>query len=95
MPEIKNHALARDQQMAVLHTGGAAGASSVLLILPRREDSTNKTQQSSKALPDGVVVAILCNMHGVGMRDLAYDIAQEFQTLKTDAYHRVQKVYQC
>ena len=45
----------RDDAFYVSHTGGAIGASSVLLVMP-------KPLKAEGALPHGVVVAILCNM---------------------------------
>lgn len=47
--------LARDDSFYVSHTGGAIGASSVLLIAP-------KPPNQGGPMPQGVVVAILCNM---------------------------------
>ena len=104
MPDVRSHAFSRDQPLTVLHTGGAVGASSILLIMPRRdradpaaggESNSKASTPTQEAPPRGVVVAILCNMQGVGLRDLAMDIAREFQDLKTDGPYRVQRVYQC
>ena len=47
--------MSRDDAFYVSHTGGAIGASSVLLVMP-------KPVKTEGALPQGVVVAILCNM---------------------------------
>ncbi|KAG0727165.1 Serine beta-lactamase-like protein LACTB, mitochondrial [Chionoecetes opilio] len=53
------------------HTGGAVGASSILLVLPQKEPSS--------AIPQGVVVAILTNMQGVRLYKVAYEIAELFE----------------
>jgi len=68
--------------------GGAIGASSVLLVAPspiKKEDR----------LPKGVVVAILCNMQGVGLNQLAADIAKCFEGLEVEKPAKVLKIYQC
>ena len=60
-------------------------------------------------LPQGVVVAILCNMQvlilfvtpsqsrlqGVGLNQLAVDIAKCFDGLDVEKPVKVQKIYQC
>ena len=56
----KNYGFCLDQQHYVTHTGGGIGASSVLLVAPQ-------APQEGGRLPQGVVVAILCNMQGVGL----------------------------
>ncbi|XP_053740733.1 serine beta-lactamase-like protein LACTB, mitochondrial isoform X1 [Synchiropus splendidus] len=56
----------------VSHTGGAVGASSVLLVLPTDEALDGQT------LPRGVVVTILMNVQGVGLKSTAFKIAHEF-----------------
>ncbi|CAB4008947.1 Hypothetical predicted protein, partial [Paramuricea clavata] len=78
LPEKHERGCCRDQQKAIAHSGGAVGASSILLILP---NSVNKnlfdvTQESP--LPNGVVVAILVNMGSVSLRRPALKIAQLF-----------------
>ncbi len=40
------------------HTGGAVGATSCLMIIPDRNNDSNKTNT-----PNGTVVAVLCNSH--------------------------------
>ena len=64
----------RDDFFYVSHTGGAIGASSVLLIAPKPvkyvlfvaflelESSCSFVCRQESMLPQGVVVAILCNM---------------------------------
>ncbi|XP_036431983.1 serine beta-lactamase-like protein LACTB, mitochondrial [Colossoma macropomum] len=60
----------------VSHTGGAVGASSVLLVLP---SETLQVPGQRVALPQGVVVAIITNMQSVGLNTTALKIAYEFE----------------
>ncbi|XP_074533137.1 serine beta-lactamase-like protein LACTB, mitochondrial isoform X2 [Halichoeres trimaculatus] len=60
----------------VSHTGGAVGASSVLLVLPSEE--INQCQKQTPLLPQGVVVTIITNMQSVGLNSTALKIAHEF-----------------
>ncbi|XP_059496095.1 serine beta-lactamase-like protein LACTB, mitochondrial isoform X2 [Stegostoma tigrinum] len=65
------------------HTGGAVGASSVLLLLPRRRPTG---ASEAGAPPHGVVVSILCNLQSVNLNSTALKIAFEFdkvQVVKT------------
>ena len=65
----------------VYHTGGAIGACSVLLILPRAEvkgrEKVNSTP-APRSAPQGVSVAIICNLQGINFEPVAFKIAQEF-----------------
>ena len=88
----KNYGYCMDQSHYVSHTGGAIGASSVLLVAPA--PSAAHPLDSSK-LPQGVVVAVLCNLQEVGLNKLAADVAGVFQGLDLDKPVRVHKVYQC
>ena len=59
----------------VSHTGGAVGASSVLLIVPGdRGDGEEKTVSPH----EGVVVAMICNLQEVGLYKTAVQIADLF-----------------
>ena len=87
-PASKQFGFCQDQHLYLTHTGGAVGASSVLLVAPR-------PAQDGAILPQGVVVAILCNMQGVGLNKLASDIATTFQGLELEKPAKVHKVYQC
>lgn len=60
----------------VSHTGGAVGASSVLLVLP---SETLKASGQTVTPPQGVVVAIMMNMQSVGLNTTALKIAHEFE----------------
>ncbi|XP_059087702.1 serine beta-lactamase-like protein LACTB, mitochondrial [Tigriopus californicus] len=93
-PEIHDYAYGRKQELTIYHTGGAVGGSSVLLICPK-ERKTEKGDQNEKGCPQGVVVTILCNLEGVSLTKLAMQIADEFQGLRTEAPHKVVKVYDC
>ncbi|XP_045133389.1 serine beta-lactamase-like protein LACTB, mitochondrial isoform X2 [Portunus trituberculatus] len=64
------HAFGRKSRRHALHTGGAVGASSVLLVLP---------QEPNGDVPQGVVVALLANMQGVSMSKVALEVAELFE----------------
>eukprot|EP00095_Tigriopus_kingsejongensis_P011445 maker-scaffold222_size251774-snap-gene-1.22 protein:Tk11445 transcript:maker-scaffold222_size251774-snap-gene-1.22-mRNA-1 annotation:"hypothetical protein BRAFLDRAFT_126051" len=83
-PELGEFAFGRNQKLAVFHTGGAVGASSVLYISPRDINHVQGDQVATSP-PHGVVVAILVNMEGVNLTQLASEIATEFQGLRTEA----------
>ncbi|KAK7117815.1 hypothetical protein R3I94_023139 [Phoxinus phoxinus] len=63
----------RSRRHYVSHTGGAVGASSVLLVLPRDQRTNQKLPP-----PQGVVVTIITNMQSVGLNTIALKIAQTF-----------------
>ncbi|CAL1595963.1 unnamed protein product [Knipowitschia caucasica] len=62
----------RERRHYVSHTGGAVGASSVLLVLPAEQE------EEGQQPPRGVVVTILTNMQSVGLNATALGIAQHF-----------------
>ncbi|XP_024136707.1 serine beta-lactamase-like protein LACTB, mitochondrial isoform X1 [Oryzias melastigma] len=62
----------RKRRHYVSHTGGAVGASSVLLVLPSDGADQNPVP------PRGVVVTIVTNMQSVGLNTTALKIALEF-----------------
>ncbi|XP_034542188.1 serine beta-lactamase-like protein LACTB, mitochondrial isoform X2 [Notolabrus celidotus] len=70
----------RKRRHYVSHTGGAVGASSVLLVLPSEE--INQCQGQTPLLPQGVVVTIIANMQSVGLNNTALKIAHEFDKAK-------------
>ncbi|XP_074150997.1 serine beta-lactamase-like protein LACTB, mitochondrial [Sminthopsis crassicaudata] len=73
----------RQQRHYASHTGGAVGASSVLLILP--EDlGVEPTDNRITIPPRGVIVTIICNMQSVGLNSTALKIALEFDKDKSD-----------
>ncbi|KAL1247708.1 hypothetical protein QQF64_023084 [Cirrhinus molitorella] len=65
----------RNRRHYISHTGGAVGASSVLLVLPRE---SGHTASQTRLPPQGVVVTIITNMQSVGLNSTALKIAQEF-----------------
>lgn len=69
----QNYGQCRVRRHYVSHTGGAVGASSVLLVLP------NETLEQKVTPPQGIVVAILANMQSVGLNNTALKIAHEFE----------------
>ncbi|XP_070277534.1 serine beta-lactamase-like protein LACTB, mitochondrial isoform X1 [Myotis yumanensis] len=71
----------RKQRHYASHTGGAVGASSVLLILPEELDAESVC---NKVPPRGVVVSIICNMQSVGLNGTALKIALEFDKDRSD-----------
>ncbi|KAG7473407.1 hypothetical protein MATL_G00095530 [Megalops atlanticus] len=72
----QKYGMCRNRRHYVSHTGGAVGASSVLLVLPSESDPP--------APPQGVVVTIITNMQSVGLNSTALKIAQEFDKAKGD-----------
>jgi Beta-lactamase. len=64
------------QKFAVGHTGGAVGASSVLLMLP--------DPHSSNTIPSGVAVAIITNLQGISLDHLALNVAALFCDAKNN-----------
>ncbi len=61
---------ASDQRFYVSHTGGAVGASSVLLIMPAA-----KQQDPNRLRTPNIVIAIVCNLQGVNLNRVALKIA--------------------
>lgn len=66
----------RSRRHYVSHTGGAVGASSVLLVLP--SETVQQPEGLTTALPQGIVVTIITNMQSVGLNSTALKIAHEF-----------------
>ncbi|XP_004485209.3 serine beta-lactamase-like protein LACTB, mitochondrial isoform X1 [Dasypus novemcinctus] len=71
----------RKQRHYASHTGGAVGASSVLLILPEELDGE---ATNNKIPPRGIIVSIICNMQSVGLNSTALKIALEFEKDRLD-----------
>ncbi|GAB5572398.1 serine beta-lactamase-like protein LACTB [Prionailurus iriomotensis] len=71
----------RKQRHYASHTGGAVGASSVLLVLPEELDAE---AINNKVPPRGIVVSIICNMQSVGLNSTALKIALEFDKDRSD-----------
>jgi serine beta-lactamase-like protein LACTB len=77
IPAANHPGFTREQRMYVSHTGGAVGASSVLLILPRL---CNMVVDAPP--PRGVCVAIIVNTQSVGLNKTALKIAQLFDSVE-------------
>ncbi|KAK2867400.1 hypothetical protein Q8A67_025517 [Cirrhinus molitorella] len=71
----------RNRRHYISHTGGAVGASSVLLVLPRE---SGHTASQTRLPPQGVVVTIITNMQSVGLNSTALKIAQEFDKVRDE-----------
>ncbi|XP_025246518.1 serine beta-lactamase-like protein LACTB, mitochondrial isoform X1 [Theropithecus gelada] len=71
----------RKQRHYASHTGGAVGASSVLLVLPEELDTETI---NNKIPPRGIIVSIICNMQSVGLNSTALKIALEFDKDRSD-----------
>ena len=65
----------RRRSFYVSHTGGAIGASSVLLVRPAPDDE-------HASAPRGVTVAIIMNMQGVNLNPLALKVASLFEEMR-------------
>uniref|UniRef100_A0A3P8TMR0 Lactamase, beta n=1 Tax=Amphiprion percula TaxID=161767 RepID=A0A3P8TMR0_AMPPE len=76
---LQKYGECRKRRHYVSHTGGAVGASSVLLVLPGED--TNQAQPP--VLPRGVVVTIIVNMQSVGLNSTALKIAHEFDKARS------------
>ncbi|XP_061450717.1 serine beta-lactamase-like protein LACTB, mitochondrial [Rhineura floridana] len=81
----QEYGFCRRQQRYTFHTGGAVGASSVLLILPEESDS-EAAKGGPLMPPHGVVVTIICNMQSVSLDSTALKIAMEFEKEKLAQY---------
>ncbi|XP_022610472.1 serine beta-lactamase-like protein LACTB, mitochondrial isoform X1 [Seriola dumerili] len=74
--KLQKYGQCRKRRHYVSHTGGAVGASSVLLVLPSEE--IDQCQGQRPLPPQGVVVTIVTNMQSVGLNSTALKIAHEF-----------------
>lgn len=79
--KLHKYGQCRKRRHYVSHTGGAVGASSVLLVLPSDEIEQHKGR--SPVLPQGVVVTIITNMQAVGLTSTALKIAHEFDRVRS------------
>ncbi|XP_071388289.1 serine beta-lactamase-like protein LACTB, mitochondrial isoform X1 [Centroberyx affinis] len=79
--KLQKYGQCRSRRHYVSHTGGAVGASSVLLVLPSEE--TVQCQGQTPVLPQGVVVTIITNMQSVGLNSTALKIAHEFDKARS------------
>ncbi|KAK6639306.1 hypothetical protein RUM43_007578 [Polyplax serrata] len=74
VPKQDNFGGVAETQFHVGHSGGAVGASSVLLIFPSKYEKKKEKLE----LPSGIVVAILANLENVSCASLGQKIANEF-----------------
>lgn len=79
--KLQKYGHCRKRRHYVSHTGGAVGASSVLLVLPAED--IEKCQGKSRHSPQGVVVTIMTNMQAVGLNTTALKIAHEFDKARS------------
>ncbi|XP_055365428.1 serine beta-lactamase-like protein LACTB, mitochondrial isoform X2 [Betta splendens] len=79
--KLQKYGECRKRRHYVSHTGGAVGASSVLLVLPCEEMCPSRGQ--APVLPQGVVVTIITNMQSVGLNNTALKIAQAFDKARS------------
>lgn len=79
--KLQKYGQCRKRRHYVSHTGGAVGASSVLLVLPSEE--IDECQGQTPLLPQGVVVTIITNMQSVGLNSTALKIAHEFDKARS------------
>nr|XP_034986384.1 serine beta-lactamase-like protein LACTB, mitochondrial [Zootoca vivipara] len=87
----QEYGFCRRQRRYAFHTGGAVGASSILLILPEEPDS-EASNSDPLVPPKGVVVTIICNMQSVSLNSTALKIAMEFEQDKL-AQHTVKSSF--
>lgn len=83
--QLQKYGQCRSRRHYVSHTGGAVGASSVLLVLPNEttKNEITETQGLRTVLPQGVVVTIITNMQSVGLNSTALKIAHEFDKARS------------
>lgn len=81
---LQKYGQCRSRRHYVSHTGGAVGASSVLLVLPSQSKGEADTghRAQDRTLPQGVVVTIITNMQSVGLNTTALKIALEFDKVR-------------
>ena len=87
VPEKQAAGYGGRQRFYVSHTGGAIGASSVLLILPTYSGGAGDkgdNLSSASAPPKGVAVAIIVNMISVSLCKTALRIAKLFEQVSLD-----------
>lgn len=79
--KLQKYGQCRKRRHYVSHTGGAVGASSVLLVLPSEE--LDQPRGQVPLLPQGVVVSIIANMQSVRLHRTAFKIAHEFDKARS------------
>ena len=71
---LQNREQGRFERFSVFHSGGAVGASSHLLVLPKGEEGVSFR---GKMIQNGVVVALIGNLEGVSFHNLISDIGDD------------------
>ena len=90
IPEKYENGFCKQQRHYVSHTGGAIGASSVLLILPAQiNGKPNKSNYEKNygrqfVPPQGVIVAIVVNMGSIGLNTVGLQIAKLFESVQVE-----------
>nr|CAD7459355.1 unnamed protein product [Timema tahoe] len=74
VPQRQEYGWGDAQQFATGHSGGAVGASSVLVVIPKEGGSLP---------PSGVSVAILVNLQDVSLHTIAFNVAAMFREVGT------------
>ena len=77
VPSQMNFPFCNSRRFYISHTGGAIGASSVLLVLPRTDETISNDKPVS-----GIVVSMIVNLQCVGLNQTALEIAKVFDQVK-------------
>ena len=71
---LQVHKQGEFDRFSVFHSGGAVGASSHLLVLPRGEEGVSFRGEKKQ---NGIVVAIVGNLEGVSFHNLIHEIGDD------------------
>lgn len=77
----ENYPYCKSRRFYVSHTGGAIGASSVLLVYPSKLVPSISDEKEESRNVEGVVVAMIANLQNVGLNQTALEIAQTFDAM--------------
>ncbi|XP_015928621.1 serine beta-lactamase-like protein LACTB, mitochondrial [Parasteatoda tepidariorum] len=77
-PEKQECGFCEKVKFCVYHTGGAIGASSILLILPKSSSTNKDSALETDNPPKGIVVTILTNLMPINLTTAALKIAELF-----------------
>lgn len=80
VPSKRVYGFCDEQRHMVAHSGAAVGGSSILLIMPRMEE----TGSQSSPPPRGVTVAILTNLQEVDLYSIAVEVAKNFDEISKE-----------
>lgn len=90
VPDKQEYGYCRHQRYYTSHTGGAIGASSVLLIIPHKG-----TIDECHAPPRGVIVAMAVNMSSVGLNKTALEIGKLFEQVEIKQFSKIKDKNEC